>query len=60
MSPSILTEPEKTIEWRAGYQAGFDAGKAVLKQELKELLSTLKDSNSTSLSATYTVSSYQL
>jgi len=43
MSPNILTEPERTNEFKQGYQEGFEAGKACIKKELKELIKSMKD-----------------
>lgn len=44
MTPgTILTEPERTNEFKQGYQEGFEAGKACLRQELKGLLKSLSD-----------------
>ena len=43
MTPNILTEPERTNEFRQGYKEGFEAGKSALRAELKALIKSLPD-----------------
>lgn len=43
MTPGILTEPERSNEWKQAYKEGYETGKQALKQELKDLARKLDD-----------------
>lgn len=43
MSPSIMTEPEATEQFKQGYKEGYEAGKACLRKELKQLIKQMSD-----------------
>jgi len=54
MTPTIITEPERTNEFKQGYKEGYQAGKSALKAELKALIATLPEKQVfTETSATY-------
>jgi len=55
MTPSIITEPERTNEFKQGFKEGYEAGKACLREELKALIKSLPDKQVFTLtSSTYT------